>query len=228
MTTSTTPTDILSLSRFERLRRAFAALAKVVADPDAPDQVLVFNSHINAGSLPQRISLFYGDVDGQRLFAERRAIDSRTDLDALAALPEGTLGHAYAHFLRARGLTPDVFDGTPAEIADVRAAYVLQRLRQTHDLWHVVTGYDTDPRGEIALQAFTFGQLRAPSSLILAVVGTIKGFNKERALASEVLAAYRAGSAAQRLATFLWEDHWTTPLEEVREILGITALRAAA
>jgi ubiquinone biosynthesis protein Coq4 len=228
MTTSTTPTDILSLSRFERLRRAFAALAKVVADPDQTDQVLVFNSHINAGTLPQRMSVFYADPDGQRLFAERRAIDSRTDLDALAALPEGTLGHAYARFLRDRGLTPDVFDGTPAEIADPRAAYVLQRLRQTHDLWHVVTGYNTDPRGEIALQAFTYGQLRAPSSLVLAVVGTLKGFNKERALAGEVLAAYRAGTAAHPFATFLWEDHWTTSLEDVRAMLGVGAMRAAA
>ncbi len=224
----TTATDILSLSRFERLRRAFAALARVAANPDETDQVLVFSSHINAGRTRDRIATFMSDPDGRKLYAERRAIDSNTDLDALAALPEGTLGHAYATFLRARGLTPEVFDGAPPEYADPRAAYMVQRLRQTHDLWHVVTGYDTDPRGEVALQAFTFGQLRVPSSLILALVGTVKGFNAERVLVSEVLAGYRAGAAAERLATFLWEDHWTTPLEDVRQMLGITPVMARA
>lgn len=29
------------------------------------------------------------------------------DLDALELLPEGTLGHEYAHQLRSQGLTPD-------------------------------------------------------------------------------------------------------------------------
>jgi ubiquinone biosynthesis protein COQ4 len=225
MTTST-PTDILSLSRFERLRRAFAALARVAANPDETDQVLVFSSHINAGTTRQRIGMFMSDPDGRTLFRERRAIDSNTDLDALAALPAGTLGHAYASFLRARGLTPEVFDGLPPEYSDPRIAYIIQRLRQTHDLWHVVTGYDTNPRGEVALQAFTFGQLRVPSSLILTLVGTVKGFTP---MVSEVLAAYRAGTAAERLATFLWEDHWATPLDEVREMLAITpVMRAAA
>src|SRR5579883_1038025 len=122
MTTSTPTTDILSLSRFERLRRAFTALARVAANPDETDQVLVFSSHINAGTTKARIGMFLSDPDGRRLYAERRAIDSTTDLDALAALPEGTLGHAYATFLRARGLTPEVFDGAPPEYADPRAA----------------------------------------------------------------------------------------------------------
>jgi ubiquinone biosynthesis protein Coq4 len=34
-----------------------------------------------------------------------------------------------------------------------------QRTRQTHDLWHVLTGLGTDIPGEIALQAFTYEQL---------------------------------------------------------------------
>ena len=67
--------------------------------------------------------------------------------------------------------TPDVFDGPPAGVTNERAAYVIQRLRQTHDLWHVVTGYDTDPASEVALQAFTYAQLRAPGSLVLAALG---------------------------------------------------------
>lgn len=210
------------LSPFTRWQRALQALGRVVANPEATDQVLLFSTYANAGSMHRRLHRFFDDPAGQRLYREQRAIDSRTvDLDALAALPAGTLGHAYAHFLRSRGFTPDVFDGPPADIRDPRAAYVVQRTRQTHDLWHVVTGHDTNPAGEIALQAFTFGQLRAPSTLILSMGGTLKGLREKHDLPLVVIAAFRAGKAAKSLIAFPWEDHWTMPLTEVRALLGL-------
>ncbi len=227
---TTAPTeDITQLSAVERWSRALRALARVVADPEQTDQVLVFSSYANAGTMGHRTHRFFDDPRGQRLYAEHRTIDSHTvDLDALAALPEGTLGHAYAQFLRSRGLTPEVFDAPPQEIRDPRTQYVVQRVRQTHDLWHVVTGCNTDPAGEVALQAFTFAQVGAPSTAILAVVGTLRGLRGKRALPRDVIAAYRAGLRAQKLAVFPWEDHWATPLAEVRELLGLDAAPRAA
>lgn len=221
---SPTVTDITQLSLFTRWQRALGALGKILANPDATDQVLVFSTYANAGSMHRRLHLFFDDPAAQRLYREQRAIDSHTvDLDALAALPADTLGHAYAHFLRSRGLTPDVFDGTPADIADPRAAYIVQRVRQTHDLWHVVTGHDTNPAGEIALQAFTYGQLGAPSTLILSIAGTLKGLREKHDLPLSVIAAFRAGKAARSLIAFPWEDHWSTPLADVRAALGLVA-----
>ena len=144
------PHDIASLPAPVRWRRALRALIRVLAHPDETDQVLVFSSYVNAGGNKHRLDRFYNDPRGQKLYAERRAIDSHTvDLDALAALPAGTLGHAYATFMTSHGLTPNVFDGTPEEFADPQAAYVVQRMRQTHDLWHVVTNAETDPAGEV-------------------------------------------------------------------------------
>ena len=138
------PHDIASLPAPVRWRRAVRALSRVLANPEQTDQVLVFSSYINAGGNKHRLERFYADPRGQKLYAERRAIDSHTiDLAVLAALPAGTLGHAYATFMLSHGLTPNVFDGTPDEIADPHAAYVVQRMRQTHDLWHVVTNAET-------------------------------------------------------------------------------------
>ncbi len=229
---ATTPAtmDALSMSPVERWRRALGALAKVVADHGRTDQVLEFSIHANAGTIARRIERFFDDPRARRLYEERRAIDSRTiDLERLGRLPEGTLGRAYADFMRANGITPEVFDGAPAEVADPRAAYVVQRLRQTHDLWHVATGYETDPASEIALQAFTFAQMRAPSSLILATVGTLHGVRRAPGLPRAAIAAFRAGRRAEKLAVFPWEDHWETPLAEVRAMLGIRPpARAAA
>jgi ubiquinone biosynthesis protein COQ4 len=217
--------DAADLSAIERWRRAFEALATVMADPARTDQVLVFSTYANAGTMYRRLHRFYDDPRGQRLFDEHRTIDSHTiDLDALAALPEDTFGYAYAKFLRTRGITPEIFDGTPEHVSDPRAAYVMQRMRQTHDLWHVVTGHETDPFGEIALQAFTFGQIGAPSTLVLTAAGTINFRRLRPGLGRAVIAAFRAGRAANPFVVFAWEDHWATPLVEVQRLLNVTPL----
>lgn len=222
MMSSSSPVDATELPLVARWRTALGALAKVMANPTRTDQVLVFSLHANAGSMKHRVQRFLDDPTGRRLFEERRAIDSKTvDLDALAALPEGTLGRAYAEFLRSHGLTPEVFDGPPDNLTDPAISYVVQRLRQTHDLWHVVTGFETDAPSEVALQAFTYAQVRAPSSLILAAMGTLRASRERPTLARDVVVAFRAGNRAERLAVFPWEDHWATPLAEVRALLGV-------
>ncbi|HEX7842380.1 MAG TPA: Coq4 family protein, partial [Kofleriaceae bacterium] len=232
-TTPTTTDDLASLSPVLRWKRALSALRKILADPERTDQVLEFLRVINSGrSTSARIERFFADPAARKLYDEHRAIDSRTvDLDALTALPEGTLGHAYATFLRARGLTPEVFDGSPPGIRDPRLSYVVQRMRQTHDLWHVVTGCNTDPAGEIALQAFTFAQTRAPGNAILAVTGALRGVRQKPGIVCDMIALYRRGKRANRLVSFAWEDHWATPLAEVRAMLGLPVVppaRAAA
>jgi ubiquinone biosynthesis protein COQ4 len=214
--------DVADLPPLVRWRRALRALARVMLHPEETDQVLVFSNLANAGRRDKRLGRFFNDPRGQRLYRERRSIDSHSvDLDELARLPAGTLGHAYATFMRAHGLTPDVFDGRPADVRDDRAAFVIQRMRQTHDLWHVVTNAETDPAGEVALQAFTFAQVGAPSSAILALLGTLRSLRFTQRVARDAAALYRLGRAAEPLVLFPWEDHWATPLADVRRMLKL-------
>jgi ubiquinone biosynthesis protein COQ4 len=223
-----TADDPTLLPAKERWRRALRALATVMKDPQQTDQVLVFAMNANAGTLPDRIDEFFENPHARRLYDERRAIDTRSiDFDALGKLPVGTLGRAYADFLRERNLTPDVFE-PPEGFRDPRITYALQRVRQTHDLWHVVTGYETDAPSEVALQAFTFGQLRAPASLVLAVAGTLRALRGKPTLAYHTVRGFLVGARAEKLAAFPWEDHWNTPLATVREMLGLPTDTAAA
>ena len=122
---SARPDDLASRSSLPvaRWKRALRALRKVLADPDQTDQVLEFLSVINGGSsTTDRIDRFFADPAGARsTISTARSTRGPIDLAALAALPAGTLGHAYATFLRSHGLTPDVFDGAPPGISDPRA-----------------------------------------------------------------------------------------------------------
>jgi ubiquinone biosynthesis protein COQ4 len=212
----------MQLSAPVRYARAFRAFVHVLRFPEDTERVLEFTALANAGGVSQRVQKLIADPSWRKLYDERRALDSHTvDLDRLAALPAGTLGHAYATFMKAHGLTPDVFDGTPEHVADPRVAYFIQRMRQSHDLWHVVTNCETDPAGEIALQAFTYAQLGAPASGILAAGGVLKTVRHSRQILRDVAELYRRGRAAEQLAVFAWEDHWATSLEEVRRLLGL-------
>jgi len=220
------PVDLDSMTSLQRWKLGLGLLRKVMNNPEDTELVLAFLGVINSGrSNRARVARFFSDPEGEVLYAEHRAIDSRTiDLDKLAALPEGTLGHAYAKFLRSHGITPEIFDGAPPGITNPRRSYVVQRLRQTHDLWHVVTGCETDPAGEIALQAFSFSQTGALGSAFLVVFGSLRRMREQHdvGIVRDVVALYRTGRrTGRRLPTFSWEDHWATPLAEVRAMLGL-------
>ena len=129
------------------------------------------------------------------------------------------MGGAYARALAARGLDPDIFQrppGLPDEIA-----YVAQRARQSHDLWHVLTGLETDIPGEIALQAFTHAQLGQNFSKLIVRFGLLfYGARYPRAFRM-VKRAAAAGRDAKFLLAVRWEDWWADSLADVRARVGL-------
>ena len=70
---------------------------------------------------------------------------------------------------------------------------------------------------------FTFAQVGAPSSAILAIMGTLRSLRHTREVMRDALELYRCGHEAEPLVVFSWEDHWATPLVEVRKLLGLPA-----
>ncbi|MBX3200672.1 MAG: hypothetical protein KF894_21220 [Labilithrix sp.] len=207
----------------DRARTAFGALLVLARDHGRLDQVLVMTQAINAGTVARAVQRFSETDEGRRLFAERPRIDrAHVDFDALRRLPDGTLGREYTRFLDDNGISPDAFEELPA-IGDERAALIMLRMRQTHDLWHVLTGYAPDVRGELLLQAFMYAQVRIPSALVLVAFGTLRWMKLERSYFAALRRAYRRGLAASFLPTFRWEEHWETPVDELRRSLACPA-----
>lgn len=214
------PSDAMTWSTRERLARGGRALFALAKDPTQLERVFEIGEALNAGrALPRMLDRIENDPEVRRLLAERPAIDTRhVDFDALAALPDGTLGREYVRFMRDNGIDPDVFP-TP-KVGDPRVSYVMQRIRQTHDLWHVLTGYTPDLGGEIVLQAFTFAQLGAPSAFMIALLGAVRHGYKVPSLLPKMRDAYRRGKKTRKLAAFYWEDHWADSLVDLRARLG--------
>ena len=184
--------------------------------------------HLAGGKFEQRV------LDHMRKRPETaRLIDERytaqpPDVAALTSLPEGTLGRTFAEHLRARGLSTDFY---PTMAVEDEASYVAMRMRKTHDIWHVVTGFDTDVAGELGLQAFALSQLQSPFAVLLLTIGLVRSLWEPHSLEPVMNAVTRGwtmGQVARPLFAQKWELGWEKPLADVRRELGIAHFFVAA
>lgn len=210
-------------SRLPSVRRraltAVKTLATLARDPSRLDQVLLLAQTLNQSAIARAIARIDQDPAGHELLTEQPRIDrTHVDFDALKALPAGTLGREYIRFLEDNGITPDVFQTAP-DVGDPRVEYVMLRMRQTHDLWHVLTGFTADVRGEVLLQMFTYAHTGAPSAILLALFGTFRWALSWSGQPAALRDAFARGRKTGYLPTFRWEEHWETPVTELRTLL---------
>ncbi len=148
------------------------------------------------------------------------------DRDGLRKLPEGSVGRAYLAFVESEGISPEGIRTASAEgIAEREKAsellYVKERMRDTHDLWHTVTGYKGDVAGEIGLLSFTLAQNWHAGVALIVGAGLVKGFAVDTTRI--IPDGYRRGRAAKWLPAQDWESLLPLPLEQVRASLGLGA-----
>ncbi|MBF2075404.1 MAG: hypothetical protein IGS50_16810 [Synechococcales cyanobacterium C42_A2020_086] len=155
------------------------------------------------------------------LFAERYLAPT-PDIPALLQLPPDSLGHAYASYLQTYGFDPDFYRKEKVE-DDV--TYMFMRMRQTHDIWHVVGGFGVDVNAELGLKAFEIAQVHRPLAAILVAGGLLRTLFKtpERLddLLDQIAIGYRMGAKAKPFLAQKWEEHWEKPLEAWRAELNV-------
>lgn len=207
---------------------ALRALRQLIANPAETAHVFTIIEAL-AGSAPDRVVQRFRESPSGRKLLQRRSnlLPRLADRQALEALPADTLGRAYLTFIDREGITPDGLVGASleGELGAMRArgddfSYVSDRLRDTHDLWHVVTGYQGDVMGEAALLAFSAAQTKNPGIATMALAAVLR--SGDRDVARQVYAGYRAGQRAVWLVALDWEALLAEPLTAVRARLGIT------
>lgn len=220
-TTEAAAHEIYEQGPLGRLKLGLVSGFKLARDPRDTNQVFFLARSLGLGNLDGVLERLRQTAAGRALLARRPAIDRiSTDFDALRRLPADTLGGAYARMLDDNGLSPDVFQRPPALPEDL--AWTAQRIRQTHDLWHVLTGLRTDVPGEVALQAFAYAQLKLRLSHVLMTVGLILFGPISPRMFALTRRWYLQGLRAPFLLEVAWEDRWSQPLAEVRREFGIT------
>ena len=158
------------------------------------------------------------------------------DLDALLAMPEGTLGRAYGRFIDDNGLKAQIamdyrafhesmeangkLDNMPDELK-----YAVLRGFQVHDFMHLVTGYRPMKTGEQAVLAFCLAQIDFPYFGIWMSVTTTRMTFVDPTMIGPLMDAitdgWRAGRAAKNIQYFRFEEHLDQPLAKLRREFGI-------
>jgi len=208
--------------------RAFLAVGSAVASLNNPyraDMIAVLSETTGGPFLARLRDQMLADPGGRRLLKLRPSIKSHTiDLNALDSLPHGSFGKEYCNWLRRCNVSPDSRE--PVRFIDSpELAYVMQRYRECHDFYHVITGpFPVNISGEIVVKWIELANMGLPVAGLSAIFGPLRlGTERRRALLRTYVPwALRMGSSCKPLICVEWEKHWDTPLSDLKRQLLIS------
>ncbi|HAC57036.1 MAG TPA: hypothetical protein DCF73_01630 [Rhodobiaceae bacterium] len=221
--------ETVSLNARARPMEAWRALKKIRLDKEQTDEVFRFVNALGAGRARYLATRFKADLEGRALLSERLSLlPTLCDRERLKSLPEGTLGRAYHDFVHGENLTPEALVEASAGGREMSGeheeeAYMRDRVRDAHDLWHVVTGYGREGIGELCILTFSYAQLRHRGVGILCAIGSWLTIRRTEGIdvLPLVREAYRRGRDCAWLPPVAWERLMELPLEEVRSRLAL-------
>jgi ubiquinone biosynthesis protein COQ4 len=220
-------------------RRAWRAMRRLIADSEQTELAFEAIAALSGRDFERLFQRFVAHPDGRALFLARPSLlHALSDRAALRAMPEGSFGRAYATFMDAAGLdaqglvdaelkseaTTNRFEG----IQDPAREWFGNRLRDMHDLWHVLTGYGRDEAGEAANLAFSFAQtpFRGIALILFGIVlSSPPEGHSRRQWVRYLYRAWRRGRRTAWLPGVPYEQLLPRPLEVVRQSLRIQPAR---
>ncbi len=215
------PTLPPNASLWTRLNLAMKCLQVLQDDPGHPHYGPLFNACLESGTYAKIARRWRKTHEGQAMLEDRPSMQGPDlDLAALEALPAHTLGHGLFRYFHDLGIDPFVSDFPIENDVD----FLSKRYRETHDILHVLTGYEIDDYSEMELQAFVFGNMGLKQCLMIMTFGPMRmlpkvGPWKMRHYVSDLRKAYKRGKASKNLLGVRFEDMWDRPLEDVQREL---------
>jgi len=147
------------------------------------------------------------------------------NLEKLSQYPPGSFGREYADHMQANHLKP-LNISPELDVVAQRNVFAL-RYTVTHDIFHVLLGFDTTYAGEIGVLAFAAAQNYSSSlkiSLWLAkFLYPIFAPHQIKEIFANVKQGKELGKKADFLLAFRFEEHWSDPLNELKKNLGLLA-----
>ena len=225
--------DGVYLGRRLQPLRAARAFRRLIADKEDTTQVFEIMESLTGRSIPWGLCRLLRSPGGARLAYERVELNQRLNDPAwLGQFGPGPVGAAYKAFMDEENLSAE---GLAEQSRQVRAeieapnlyAWYGRRIRDIHDIWHVLTGYGRDALGEACVVSFSHAQTRSLGFLFigLGAANEIRREAKSGPARRAVAEAWRNGRKAAWLPGQDYEALFAEPLETVRRRLGIRAPR---
>lgn len=217
--------------RSERLRplTALKAMRRLIRNKEDTAQVFEIMRALSGRSVSRGYRRMLSTVEGGRqAFMAEELARKLDDPQWLAQFGAGTVGAEYRAFREARGFTADGLAQVEREVVPFIDAphpivWYSRRLRDVHDIWHVLTGYETDALGEACVVAFSYGQTRNLGFAFIGLAAATEIRRETRSIPARraVLQAWRIGKAARWLPALDYEALFRQPLDVARERLGL-------
>ncbi len=202
--------------------RLVAGLSRFLQNPDSLESVFAVAGSLKDSPLSTQMQRHLLEHPAMAALVAEHWRPAPIDLEALAQMPPGTLGHTYANQLRSLGITPEsLIDPRPIKGP---ADFITHRLRETHDIVHVLTGFGIDGPGELGLQAFNLAQNRSPLAVMLIFGGMLKALQDDEPLEpllSALARGFQLGLQAELVIAARLEEGWERTVEDWRRELNL-------
>ncbi|WP_242186730.1 Coq4 family protein [Sphingomonas sp. CARO-RG-8B-R24-01] len=210
-------------------RTAFEAIRKLLANGDDTTQVFRIMRALNVGNAPMNYARLLSTPQGGRLASEQVELAERfSDRAFVASFAPGTVGAAYRDFLESTGYSADGLVQVSKVISEDQVAHPYawfgRRVRDTHDIWHVLTGYKADESlGEACLVAFSYAQVGGLGWAFIGGAAALKSLKVTRntLFARAVWEGYRNGRRAKWISGEDYLALLAEPIDMARARLGI-------
>ncbi|WP_420471991.1 Coq4 family protein [Brevundimonas sp. FT23042] len=220
--------DRLQPQRLQPLK-ALRAFRRLVRNKEDTAQVFEIMRALSGRSLGRGYNRMLTTMEGGRQAFLRDELAHRLDDPAwLVRFEPGTVGAAYREFRESRGFTAEGLADEARKVAPMVDAphpiiWYSRRIRDIHDVWHVLTGYGTDALGEACVVAFSYAQTRNVGFAFIGWGAAREIRRENRAIPARraVLQAWRNGRAARWLPGLDYEALFARPLDEARGWLNI-------
>ncbi|XP_043287145.1 ubiquinone biosynthesis protein COQ4 homolog, mitochondrial-like [Venturia canescens] len=216
----------VQLSKFQRAVLGAGAAAICLADPYRADMIACLGETTGENALSHCLARMRLSQEGLSILEEKPRINTKSlCLERLAELPEGTLGKTYHNFLLVNKVTPDSRDHVKF-VDDVELAYVMQRYREVHDIFHAVLLMPTTMLGEVTVKWVEALQTKLPMCLSGAIFGALRLRPKQRQLYAKhhLPWALKTGTNANFLLGIYFEKRWEQSLVDFHRETNIAPL----
>ena len=233
---STAPAPAPRLRR--EWRRGLRSLLRFVTNPSDLANSFEAMFALAGPTLDREFRKFASDPLGRSMLAEypRRDLNALlTNRGALADMPKGSFARAYLdylggdemgsaeYFLEAAGLDEKArrFGWSDDQL------WFVKRMANSHDLFHIVAGYDRDVTGEVGVVCYTAGQIPLlPLRMLLLHFSLLKP-SQPIQWGRFIRDSYRHGSQTPSLACVDYEALLPMPLAEARRDIGVRTIQEA-
>lgn len=191
-------------------RKVLHHFGKLVEDKEDTEQVFHIIEATKGRASHKQAADFIRSAQGQRFLSEETDIPALLDDHAFwADCGENSVAQRYIAFMKreglsARGLVEESHKWAPPhQRPQDLTEWYFNRLRDTHDLFHVLTSYGRDALGEACLLGFSYAQNHNRGLLFIAYAGArqIKKMTGTNApLFRAVREGQRLGKAAAKIA----------------------------